>query len=117
MVKVLCLCYDKRMAEERRVALKKAGFEVLVTTVVEQARMVLRRERADVVVVGHHFSDAETDDFITEARKLWGATVVVVTCIGAEPDARADVSVPVLAGVEGMVRAVEVAVSRLVAAS
>lgn len=117
MVKVLCLSYDKRMEEERRIALKKAGFEVLATTVVEQARAILRRERADVVVIGHHFSDVETDAFIAEARKVWGASVVVVTCMGAEPDGRADVSVPILDGVDGTVRAVEMAVSRLVAAS
>ena len=115
MVKVVCLSYDKGMAEERRIALKKAGFDVLATTLVEQARAMVRRERADVVVIGHHFTDAETDALIAEARKIWGATVVVVTGIGAEPDARADVSVPILHGVEGLVKAAEEAVARLVA--
>jgi DNA-binding response OmpR family regulator len=116
MVKVLCLSYDKAMEETRRIALKKAGFEVLATTVAEHARGIVHRERTDVVVVGHHFTDAETDALLAEARKIWGATVVVVTGIGAEPDRRADVSVPILHGVDGMVRAVEQAVARLVSA-
>lgn len=115
MVKVVCLSYDKGMAEERRIALKKAGFEVLATTVVEQAQAVVRRERADVIVIGHHFTDAETSAFLAEAKKIWGASVVVVTGIGAEPDSRADVSVSILHGVDGLVRAVQTAVSRLVA--
>lgn len=116
MVKVVCLSYDKGMAEERRIALKRAGFEVLATTLVEQARAAVRRERADVVVVGHHFGDAETEALLSEARKIWGASVVVVTGVGAEPDQRADVSVPVLHGVDGLVRAVQTAVSKMVAA-
>jgi DNA-binding response OmpR family regulator len=115
MVKVVCLSFDKGMAEARRIALKKAGFEVLATTAVEQARAAVRRERADVIVIGHHFTDAETDAVIAEARKIWGASVVVVTGIGAEPDERADVSVPILHGVDGLVKAVETAVARLVA--
>lgn len=117
MVKVLCLSYDKAMAESRRVALKKAGFEVLATTVAEQARAIVHRERTDVVVVGHHFTDAETDALLAEAKKIWGATVVVVTGIGAEADQRADVSVPILHGTDGLVRAVEEAVARLVGAA
>ena len=116
MVKVLCLSYDKAMAEERRIALKKAGYEVLALTVVEQARAAVRRERMDVVVVGHHFTDAETDQLLDEAKKIWGASVVVVTGMGAEPDPRADISVSILHGVNALVRAVETAVSRMVAA-
>ena len=115
MVKVVCLSYDKAMAEERRVALKKAGFEVLATTVVEQARAIVHRERADVVVIGHHFTDEETGALLAEARKIWGASVVVVTGIGAGPDERADVSVSILQGTSGLVRAVEAAVAKMVA--
>jgi DNA-binding response OmpR family regulator len=115
MVKVVCLSFDKGMAEQRRIALKKAGFDVLAVTVAEQARAAVRRERADVIVIGHHFVDAETDAVIDEARKIWGASVVVVTGVGAEADGRADVSVSILHGVEGLVKAVETAVARLVA--
>ena len=116
MVKIVCLSYDKGIAEQRRVALKRAGFEVLSTTLAEQTRAVLRRERADVLVIGHHFADVETDPLIDEARRIWGASVVVVTGIGAPPDVRADVSVPILHGVEGLVKAVETAVSRMMVA-
>ena len=116
MVKVLCLSYDKAMAEARRIALKKAGYEVLSLTVIEQARAAIRRERMDVVVVGHHFTDAETDELLDEAKRIWGAGVVVVTGMGAEPDQRADVSVTILHGVNALVRAVETAVEKMVAA-
>ena len=116
MVKIVCLSYDKGIAEERRVALKRAGYEVLATTLAERARAALLRERADVIVIGHHFADVETDPLIDEARKIWGASIVVITGIGASPDVRADVSVPVLHGVTGLVKAVETAVSRMVAA-
>jgi DNA-binding response OmpR family regulator len=116
MVKVLCLSYDKAMAEERRIALKKAGYEVLATTLAEQARVVVRRERVDVIVIGHHFTDAETDTLLDEARKIWSASVVVVTGVGAERDQRADVSVSILDGVSALVRGVQTAVARMVAA-
>ena len=116
MVKVVCLSYDKAIAEERRVALKKAGFEVLATTVVEQAQAIVRRERADVIVIGHHFTDDETGALLAEARKIWGASVVVVTGMGVDQDERADVSVSVLQGTSGLVRAVETAVAKMIAA-
>jgi len=116
MVKIVCLSYDKGVAEERRVALKRAGFEVMATTSPEQIHAVLHRERVDVIVIGHHFADVETDPLIAEARRIWGASVVVVTGIGAPPDLRADVSVPVLHGIDGLLKAVETAVLRMMVA-
>ncbi len=116
MAKIVCLSYDKGILEDRRVALKRAGFEVIATTLAEQARAAVRRERADVIVIGHHFVDVETDPLIDDARKIWGASVVVVTGIGATPDLRADVSVSILQGLDGLVKAVETAVSRMIAA-
>ena len=116
LVKVVCLSYDQGIAEQRRVALKRAGFEVVATTLAERARAAVLRERTDVVVIGHHFADVETDPLIDEARKIWSASVVIITGIGAPPDVRADVSVPVLHGLDGLVKAVETAVSRMVAA-
>ena len=114
--RILCLSYDQSISEERRQALKKAGYDVVATTVVEQAFAVAHSLKCHALVIGHHFMDADTNALISEARTRWRCPVIVVTGIGAGTDVRADVSVPILAGVGGLARAITKIVPRVEAA-
>ena len=114
--RVLCLSYDQPISEERRQALKKAGFDVVATTVVEQAFAVARNQKCHALVIGHHFTDEQTNALIADARSRWHCPVIVITGVGAPSDARADVSVPILSGVMGLVRTVVQIVPRIEAA-
>lgn len=111
--RILCLSYDQSISEDRRQALKKAGFDVVATTVVEQACSLAHTQAFDALVIGHHFRDDQTCALIQEARHRWRAPVIVVTGLGADADSRADISVPILSGVVGLVRAVSQIVPRI----
>ena len=114
--RILCLSSDQSISEERRQALKKAGYDVVATTMVEQAFAVAHSSKCNALVIGHHFTDVDTNALIAEARGRWRCPVIVVTGIGAGTDPRADLSVPVLCGVGGLARAVAKLVPRVEAA-
>jgi DNA-binding response OmpR family regulator len=72
------------VSENRRTALKEAGYEVTAITNVKEALELLSRESFDAMIIGHRFSKEEKYLLAVEAEEK-SNTPVLLVC-GAAPD-------------------------------
>jgi EAL domain-containing protein (putative c-di-GMP-specific phosphodiesterase class I) len=83
MIRLLLLDDDPAVTEALAAALRRPGRSILTCNDVEAAQVVLRHERADMIVADVQFSGTfgyEGLDFVREARELApDATIVVMT--------------------------------------
>src|ERR1700687_292479 len=105
--RILCVAFDKMVSENRRDALKEAGYDVTATSDVKVALELLSPGSFDAVIVGHRFSPEEKYLLAVEAEEKSNTRVILV-CGSATRDSEipATSRVDALEGREGLLSAV-----------
>lgn len=114
--KVLCVSFDKTVSDLRCAALKHVGYEVSSTIDVKEALDLLSREKFDLVIVGHRFSQANKDLITVEAEEKENTPVLLVCGASADRDIPAEGRVYALEGMAGLVAAATALLSKRVQA-
>jgi DNA-binding response OmpR family regulator len=109
--RILCISFDKMVSDNRRITLKEAGYEVMVTTNVKEALELLTRERFDAVIVGHRFPADEKYVLAVEAKEKSDTPVVLVCGVGPECEIPATTRVYALEGSAGLLSALSAVLS------
>jgi len=104
--RILCVSFDKMVSENRRDALKEAGYDVTATSDVKVALELLSPGSFDAVIVGHRFSPEEKYLLAVEAEEKSNTRVILV-CGSATRDSEipATSRVYALEGSEGLLSA------------
>jgi DNA-binding NtrC family response regulator len=103
--KVLCVSFDKMVADNRSAIFKEAGYDVTATTLVKNALELLSRDRFDAVIIGHRFSAEERYLLATEAKEKSSTPVVLVCGVSADSEIPAARRVYALEGNAGLLSA------------
>jgi len=83
--RILCVSFDRLVSENRRVALKEAGYDVTATTDVKEALALLSPGSFDALIVGHRFAPEEKYLLAVEAEQKSNTRVILV-CGSATAD-------------------------------
>ncbi|HYL12014.1 MAG TPA: hypothetical protein VEV41_03210 [Terriglobales bacterium] len=103
--KVLCVSFDKMVADNRSAILKEAGYDVTATTLVKNALELLSRDRFDAVIIGHRFSAEERYLLASEAKEKSNIPLVLVCGVSADSEIPAARRVYALEGNAGLLSA------------
>ena len=103
--RILCVSFDTMVSENRRAALKEAGYDVAATTRVKEALELLSRERFDAVIVGHRFPTEEKYVLAVEAKEKSRTPVLLVCGAARDSEIPATSRVYAVEGSAGLVSA------------